>query len=133
MIDKVKNIIVSILFGGILVIVLIVNIFSKDKDISISERRRLASFPKFSVNNIFNGTFFSNFDKYAVDQFVMRDYIRENKVRLDLALKNNYHDVYVYNDYLIKQEYPLNESSLRNLIDIINSISNNYLNNSKNI
>ena len=87
MIDKVKNIIVSILFGGILVIVLIVNIFSKDKDISISERRRLASFPKFSVNNIFNGTFFSNFDKYAVDQFVMRDYIRENKVRLDLALK----------------------------------------------
>ena len=59
MIDKVKNIIVSILFGGILVIVLIVNIFSKDKDISISERRRLASFPEFSVNNIFNGTFFS--------------------------------------------------------------------------
>ena len=104
---------------------------TKDKDISISERRRLASFPEFSVNNILNGTFFSNFDKYAVDQFVMRDYIRENKVRLDLALKNNYHDVYVYNDYLIKQEYPLNESSLRNLIDRINSISNKYLNNSK--
>lgn len=131
MIDKVKNIIVSILFGGILVIVLIVNIFSKDKYISISERRRLASFPEFSVNNIFNGTFFSNFDKYAVDQFVMRDYIRENKVRLDLAIKNNYHDVYVYNDYLIKQEYPLNESSLKNLTDRINSISKRYLNNSK--
>ena len=131
MIDKVKNIIVSILFSGILVIVLIVNIFSKDKDISISERRRLASFPEFSVNNIFNGTFFSNFDKYAVDQFMMRDYIRENKVRLDLALKNNYHDVYVYNDYLIKQEYPLNESSLNNLTDRINSISKRYLNNSK--
>ena len=44
--DKVKNIIISILFGGILVIVLIVNIFSKDKDISVSERRRLASFPE---------------------------------------------------------------------------------------
>ena len=129
--DKVKNIIISILFGGILVIVLIVNIFSKDKDISVSERRRLASFPEFSVNNIFNGTFFSNFDKYAVDQFVMRDYIRENKVRLDLAIKNNYHDVYVYNDYLIKQEYPLNVSSLKNLTDRINTISNKYLNNSK--
>ena len=48
-----------------------------------------------------------------------------------MAIKNNYHDVYVYNDYLIKQEYPLNESSLKNLIDRITSISNKYLNNSK--
>lgn len=32
---------------------------------------------------------------------------------------------------MIKQEYPLNESSLKNLIDRINSISNKYLNNSK--
>ncbi len=129
--DKVKNIIVSILFSGILVIVLIINIFSKDKDISVSERRRLASFPEFSVNNLFNGTFFNNFDKYVVDQFVMRDYIRENKVRLDLAIKNNYHDVYVYNDCLIKQEYPLNVSSLKNLTDRIKIISNKYLNDSK--
>lgn len=129
--DKVKNIIVSILFSCILIVVLVVNIFSKDKDISVSERRRLASFPELSVNNLFNGTFFSNFDKYAVDQFMMRDIIRENKVRLDLAIKNNYHDVYVYNDYLIKQEYPLNESSLKNLTNRINAISIKYLNDSK--
>ena len=129
--DKVKNIIVSILFSCILIVVLVVNIFSKDKDISVSERRRLASFPELSVNNLFNGTFFSNFDKYAVDQFMMRDIIRENKVRLDLAIKNNYHDVYVYNDYLIKQEYPLNESSLKNLTNRINAISDKYLNDSK--
>lgn len=129
--DKVKNIIISILFSCILIVVLVVNIFSKDRDISVSERRRLASFPEFSVSNLFNGTFFSNFDKYAVDQFMMRDTIRENKVRLDLAIKNNYHDVYVYNDYLIKQEYPLNESSLKNLTDRINVISNKYLNDSK--
>lgn len=129
--DKVKNIIVLILFSCILIVVLVVNIFSKDKDISVSERRRLASFPEFSVSNLFNGTFFSNFDKYAVDQFVMRDTIRENKVRLDLAIKNNYHDVYVYNDYLIKQEYPLNESSLKNLTNRINAISDKYLNDSK--
>lgn len=129
--DNVKNIIVSILFSCILIVVLIVNIFSKDKDISVSERRRLASFPEFSVSNLFNGTFFSNFDKYAVDQFMMRDIIRENKVKLDLAIKNNYHDVYVYNDYLIKQEYPLNESSLKNLTDKIKIINNKYLNDSK--
>lgn len=129
--DKVKNIIVSILFSCILIVVLLVNIFSKDKDISVSERRRLATFPEFSVSNLFNGTFFSNFDKYAVDQFMMRDTIRENKVKLDLAIKNNYHDVYVYNDYLIKQEYPLNESSLKNLTNRINTISNKYLKDSK--
>lgn len=129
--DKVKNIIVSILFSCILIVVLLVNIFSKDKDISVSERRRLARFPEFSVSNLFNGTFFSNFDKYAVDQFMMRDTIRENKVKLDLAIKNNYHDVYVYNDYLIKQEYPLNESSIKNLTDRINAISDKYLNDSK--
>lgn len=129
--DKIKNIIVSISFGLILVIVFCFNIISKDKDISISERRKLATFPEFSVSNLFNGTFFSSFDKYAVDQFVIRDNIRENKVKLDLLIKNSYHDIYKYNDYLIKMEYPLNEGSLKNLTNRINIISDKYLSNSK--
>lgn len=125
--DKIKNIVISIGFSLMLVVILILNLISKDKDISVSERRKLTSFPKITVNSLFNGTVSTEFDKYVVDQFIYRDNIRENKVRLDLIVKNNYHDVYKYNDYLIKMDYPLNDGSVNNIVKIINNISDKYL------
>lgn len=128
--DKIKNMVISIGFSLMLVVVMILNLISKDKDISVSERRKLTSFPKITVNSLFNGTVSTEFDKYVVDQFIYRDNIRENKVRLDLIVKNNYHDVYKYNDYLIKMEYPLNDGSVNNIVKIINNISDKYLDSS---
>lgn len=128
--DKIKNIVISVGFSLMLVVILILNLISKDKDISVSERRKLTSFPKITVNSLFNGTVSTEFDKYVVDQFIYRDNIRENKVKLDLIIKNNYHDVYKYNDYLIKMEYPLNDGSVNNIVKIINNISDKYLDSS---
>lgn len=128
--DKIKNIVISIGFSLMLVFIMILNLISKDKDMSVSERRKLTSFPKITVNSLFNGTVSTEFDKYVVDQFIYRDNIRENKVKLDLIVKNNYHDVYKYNDYLINMEYPLNDGSVNNIVKIINSISDKYLDSS---
>ena len=58
--DKLKNIIVSILFLGLIIGLMFINIFTKDNEISISERRKLEQFPKLTFNTLIDGTFFDN-------------------------------------------------------------------------
>ena len=40
-----------------------------DDTVSISERRKLAQFPKINVENMKDGTFMSGFESYAKDSF----------------------------------------------------------------
>ncbi len=129
MIDKNKNIVVTVVFSLFLLSFFLVNIFKKDTLISTSERRKLEQFPKFTSESLFNGTFFQKFDSYTTDQFVMRDNFRLLKVNLELTMKHNYNDLYVYNNYIVKQLYPLSENSVSRLINKIDFIKNNYLKN----
>lgn len=129
MIDKNKNIVVTIVFSLFLLSFSLVNIFKKDTLISTSERRKLEQFPEFTSKYLFDGTFFQKFDSYTTDQFVMRDNFRLLKVNLELAMKHNYNDLYVYNNYIVKQLYPLSENSVSRLTDKIDFIKNNYLKN----
>ena len=71
-----KDKILVCLFSFIMIFFFSFNIFTPDNDISISERRRLKSFPKFSINSIFNGELRNDFDNYVTDQFVFRDSFR---------------------------------------------------------
>lgn len=125
--NKIKNIITSLLFSFILIAFFIINIIKKDDDISVLERRHLEKFPKLTINSLFNGTFFEKFDIYANDQFINRDKFRNIKVNLELITKKNYNNLYLYNGYIIEQTYPLNEKSIINLTNKINSIKDNYL------
>lgn len=125
--NKIKNIITSLLFSFILIAFFIINIIKKDDDISVLERRHLEKFPKLTINSLFNGTFFEKFDIYANDQFINRDKFRNIKVNLELVTKKNYNNLYLYNGYIIEQTYPLNEKSIINLTNKINSIKDNYL------
>ena len=127
--DKVKNVVITIMFVSILVITMIVNIAKKDDTISISERRKLEQFPSFSISKLFNGTFFEKFDKYTTDQFTYRDNFRKLKVETELNIfkKKDYNNLYEYNEYIINQEYPLNEKSVTNFSNKIKQIANQYL------
>ena len=42
------------------------NVIKEDEQISISERRKLASFPEVSISKIFDGTFFKKFDESSL-------------------------------------------------------------------
>lgn len=125
--NKIKNIITSLLFSFILIAFFIINIIKKDDDISVLERRHLEKFPKLTISSLFNGTFFEKFDIYANDQFINRDKFRNIKVNLELITKKNYNNLYLYDGYIIEQTYPLNEKSIINLTNKINSIKDNYL------
>lgn len=133
--DKTKNIVVTISFMFVIIIVFIANIVKEDTIISVSERRKLATFPKFTVSSLMNGTFIDKFEDYTMDQFIKRDGFRKLKMLAEFNLfrKKDINDLYKYNDSIIKQEYPLNEKSVLNIVKKINIIKENYLNDTNNI
>ena len=128
--DKIKNIVVSLLFVLIIVSALIICIVKEDTLISVSERRKLAQFPEFSISSLLNGTFFSKFDTYTTDQFVARETFRKTKVLTEHNVfgKLDYNNIYEKDGILVEQTYPLDEKSVLNLAKRINEIKEKYLN-----
>lgn len=128
--DKNQNKLTIILFITILFTIFIANILIKDKEISISERRKLNQFPQLNIQNILNGKFSTQFEKYTTDQFIFRDTLRKIKATIDLKIKKDYHNIYITNNYLVEQTYHLSESSVKNFTTKTNEIKTKYITNS---
>ena len=94
--EKIKNIIVSLLFSSFIITIFIINLIKKDDEISISERRKLEQFPDISTKTVFDGTFFKKFDSYVNDQFIKRDDLRLIKANIELKTRGNYKNLYIY-------------------------------------
>ena len=135
MTDRIKSITVTMVFILMLIIILLVNLFKKDIEISVTERRILAMFPKFSISKLIDGSFIDQFENYTMDQFINRDNFRSLKTFIELNIfgKQDVKGVYEYNGMIIKQEYPLNEKSVLNATEKINKIKLQYLNDSNKI
>lgn len=131
--NKIKDIVLTIIFITFLFTFMIVNIIKKDDDISYSERRKLQKMPKITYDSVINGTYFNILDKYTTDQFIWRDNFRKIKIDIDLLTKNNYNKLYLYKDYIIEETYPLNKESVLNVTNKINDIKRTYLNETNNI
>lgn len=131
--DKTKNIVVIVVFYGLLMSFFVINVFKKDSEISMSERRKLTQFKDVLSKDVFDGSFFEKFSSWTSDQFYKRDEFRGIKAKISLKIGNDYNNLYQYNDYLIEQTYPLNKNSVLNLTNKINSIKELYLNDTNNI
>lgn len=131
--DKIKDIVVTIIFLFTIISLFLINVIKKDTDISIAERRRLATMPELTTKSLFDGTYFKKFDSYVTDQFVERDAFRKIKIDIELSTKGEYNNLYLYDDYIIEEIFPLNNNSINNLISKINYIKDTYLNDNSNI
>lgn len=131
--DKAKNIVVTITFFLLIIIFFIANLLKPDTKISLTERRKLAKFPEITIENILDGSFAKKFEKYTTDQILGREEFRKLKSVLDFDLfrKKDNNEMYVYQDSIIKIEYPLNEKSVLNAANKINQIQEQYLNGMK--
>ncbi len=131
--DKIKDIVVTIIFLFTIIALFLINIIKEDTDISVAERRKLATMPELTTKSLFDGTYFKKFDFYVTDQFVERDAFRKIKIDIELSTKGEYNNLYLYDDYIIEEIFPLNSNSINNLTNKINYIKNTYLNDNSNI
>ena len=131
--DKIKDIVVTLVFLITIISLFLINIIKKDTDISISERRKLATMPELTTKSLFDGTYFKKFDSYVTDQFIERDTFRKIKIDIELSTKGEYNNLYLYDDYIIEEIFPLNSNSINNLTNKINYIKDTYLNDNSNI
>ena len=131
--DKIKDIVVTIIFLFTVISLFLINVIKEDTDISVAERRKLATMPELTTKSLFDGTYFKKFDSYVTDQFVERDAFRKIKIDIELSTKGEYNNLYLYDDYIIEEIFPLNSNSINNLTNKINYIKDTYLNDNSNI
>lgn len=127
--SKIKDKIIVFGFCLILVVVCVVNIFTTDQQISITERRKLEQFPNITIKNLLSGDTSDKFEKYAIDQFVGRDFFRSLKAFFNISIlqyKDN-NKLYIKDEGIYKIEYPLNEENVIKSAKKINGINQTYL------
>ena len=125
--DKIFTIIFCIIIFGFGII----NIIIPDKDISYSERRKLTTLPKFTIENVFNDTITDKLDTYISDHFIFRDTFRKVKAYtlFNILNMNDYNNLYMSDDYIFKIDYPLNEDKVIQFTNKMNNLYNTYLKN----
>ena len=109
--------------------------FGPAKDFSDTERRKLAQFPKLTVQTVLDGKFMTEFESYTLDQFPARDSFRRLKALFHynaLGQKDN-NDIYIVHAYAAKLEYPLNETSVAHAVKKFNALYEKYLTGSEKI
>ncbi len=127
---NIKNIIITIGFLVILILTFVINIISKDKAISISERRKLTQLPEITLQNIKSADVAKKFDKYTTDQFIARDFFRKVKsfVSINILNQKDNNNLFEKDGAIYKMDYPLNESNVQMSLKKINNVYNKYLN-----
>lgn len=129
--DKIKNIIVTIGFVVIIIGIFITNIILEDKEISTTERRRLAQLPEISVAKIINGDVTEKWEDYVADQFVARDLFRTIKSAwsINIFKQKDNNNLFIKDEAIYKMEYPLDEKKFEKSADKINTVYQKYLQN----
>ena len=103
--------------------------FSPAKASSDAERRPLAQLPQIRGENVLNGKFMGDFEDYTLDQFPLRDSFRGLKSLFHfyaLGQKDN-NGIYIADGNAVKQEYPLNETSVSHILERLNYVYRKYL------
>lgn len=109
--------------------------FGPKADVSLSERRPLAQMPDISATTLLNGKFMSDFEKFTLDQFPLRDTFRSIKAlfsRYALRQQDN-NNIYVSQGHAAEQSATLDESSLDHALRQFQKVYTLHLNDSNRI
>ena len=110
--------------------------FSSDQVYSFSERSYLDKFPELSVENILekgDNSFMSEFNSYTLDQFPLRDTVRQLKALFHLYALNqsDNNDKYIHDGYIAEMAL-LNETVFQKNLASIQRIYEKYLKDAEN-
>lgn len=125
----IKNKIISFCFAAILGGLFLVNLVLPDSTFSYSERRKLVQAPSFTLEKLADGTLFQEFDKYTLDQFVLRDTFRSFKAfgSYYLFRQSDNNQIYVVDKHISKMVFPTNEKAILSVANKINEVRDRYL------
>lgn len=114
---------VGIILAIYIGIMVVANFLNHDRSFSELENRVLEQKPRFSLDELFAGTFTANYDKYIADQFVLKDFWVGVKSDLEKSLgKKEYNGVYLgKDDYLLQDFKEPDEESFRSKLEAINT------------
>lgn len=124
------NTIVTVIVPGIVFVSLtMASWLLPPQEFSDNERRKLTQRPKFSLDTMSDGSFMTEFEKYTLDQFPLRDQFRTLKAytTYDVFGQLDNHDIYIQDGYAAKLEYPLQMDSLEHAADRFAYIYEKYL------
>ena len=126
---KTKNILLAVLMAGALLAGFLCCLLLPDREFSQSERRKLASMPELSAENLLSGAFAEDFETYVQDQFPLREGFRGLKALTETyalgKLDNN--GLYLAEGHLSKLDYPLNEKMLDHAAERFRYLYDTYL------
>ena len=103
--------------------------FRPAEEYSVTERRKLEQFPEISLETLADGSFMTDFEKYTLDQFPMRDQMRSLKawVSQNIFRKADNNEIYVEDGYAVKMEYPMKEKSINHALQKFEKLYEKYL------
>lgn len=111
------------------------SIFIPDQEISLSERRKLADLPDFSIDEIMKGDYFSELDQYFSDQFPYRDEFRRAKAYTQFFLfqKLDNEGIFIQDDSVFSSFSTWNQKEIDKFIGKLTEIKERYLTNDQEI
>ena len=130
---KIKNIVTSAVFVIFIFAVSLCCIFHTPSEMSESERRPLAQFPVFEKSdkgiNTSIKNYIADFEDYSLDQFPLRDTMREIKAFFEFNIfnKKDNNNLYITDGYISEMQPSLNKESVNNAAKIWNNIYKKYL------
>ena len=132
--DKIKNIVVTIVFCIMVFGIFIINLVKAPSEISISERRPLKQFPKLSFETVFKPTkekpqFMSSFESYVLDQFWQRDTFRKIKAfsMYNIFGRSDNNGIYLVDGQVSKYSNKMNEAEIKDNVKKLNKVYNDFL------
>lgn len=122
---KIKNILTITLFSLILFGLSFASFIISDKDISTSERRKLAQFSSVTEESIFDSEFSGKLETYLLDQFPLRDGLRRinASTRYNVLGQKDVNGIWIQNGGIFKDEGALDEKQVLYGIGIINRLT----------
>lgn len=127
--NKIRYLLVPVVFTLIIGVLTLCLFASPDKDISEWERRKLQQFPEISASSLTSGKFMRDFETYLADQFPLRDSFRTLKAKFHFGVigqKDN-NDIYLINGSAGKLDRKISNRSVENFAEKINSLYESYI------
>lgn len=119
-----KDKIIVFTFLSFITIFSISHLVLKDDIVSNTERRKLKTFPKFSLTS----DYITEIDDYLLDHFPLRDTFRSIKAKFNYNILNKLDNngIYLKDNYIFKSNYPTNTKSINNFINKTNKVKDMF-------